>query len=124
MEIHIGQKIREKVKELRIGPTELSKMINTSKQNIYGIYKRRSIDTHLLSKISKALNHNFFKHYFSDEALMEVAEPVGEYKSGKKEPMAILQKEVEMLHKELNELKDKIELLKKINVLLEKEKEK
>lgn len=116
MEIHIGQKIREKAKELRIGPTELSKMINTSKQNIYGIYKRKSIDTHLLSKISKALNHNFFKHYFSDEIVLEVAEPKADYKTGKEE----LKQEVETLRKELEEMRDKQELLKKINVLLEK----
>ncbi len=116
MEIHIGQKIREKAKELRIGPTELSKMINTSKQNIYGIYKRKSIDTHLLSKISKALGHNFFRHYFSDELILEVAEPKPYYKTEKSE----LKHEVETLRKELTELKDKQELLKKINVLLEK----
>ena len=116
MEIHIGQQIRKKTKELRIGSTELSKMINTSKQNIYGIYKRKSIDTHLLYAISKALNYNFFKYYFSDETILQVQEPAGEYKSGKSERLT----EVELLQKELTELKDKYELLKKINMLLEK----
>jgi len=120
MEIHIGQKIREKAKELRIGPTELSKMINTSKQNIYGIYKRKSIDTHLLSKISNAFNYNFFKQYFSDERVLSAAEPTAEYKSGKNRSNP--QQEAETLKKEILELKDKYELLRKINSLLEKDK--
>ncbi len=121
MEIHIGQKIREKAKELRIGPTELSKMINTSKQNIYGIYKRKSIDTYLLSKISYAFNYNFFKHYFSDEQILSSAEPVPDYRTGKSKPPP---QETEILKKEISELKDKYGLLQKINSLLEKDKKK
>ena len=50
--LHIGEKIREKTRELRVGPTELSRKINTSIQNIYGIFKRKSIDTELLERIS------------------------------------------------------------------------
>ena len=63
MEIHIGEIIKNKARELRIGPTELGDKINTSKQNVYGIYKRKSIDTALLRKISNALGHNFFSYY-------------------------------------------------------------
>lgn len=63
MEIHIGEIIKNKARELRIGPTELGEKINTSKQNVYGIYKRKSIDTDLLRKISNALGHNFFSYY-------------------------------------------------------------
>lgn len=65
MEIHIGEIIKKKARELRIGPTELGEKINTSKQNVYGIYKRKSIDTELLRKISNALGHNFFNYYVS-----------------------------------------------------------
>lgn len=35
MALHIGSKIKERAKELRIGSTELGRMINTSKQNVY-----------------------------------------------------------------------------------------
>ena len=60
MDFHIGELIRERAKSLRIGPTELGSKIETSKQNVYGIFKRRSIDTELLAKISKALEYDFF----------------------------------------------------------------
>ena len=60
MNFHIGELIRDRAKLLRIGPTELGAKIETSKQNVYGIFKRRSIDTELLSKICKALEHDFF----------------------------------------------------------------
>lgn len=66
MEIHIGDLIKRRAKELRIGPTELGGMIMTSKQNVYGIYKRKSIDTDLLRKISVALQYDFFLHYVGD----------------------------------------------------------
>lgn len=66
MDLHIGAQIKKRAAELRIGPTELGSKINTSKQNVYGIYKRKSVDTRLLFKLSRALNFDFFALY-SDE---------------------------------------------------------
>jgi hypothetical protein len=34
MNIHIGEKIKERAHALRIGPTEFARRINTTKQNI------------------------------------------------------------------------------------------
>lgn len=65
--LHIGERIKERAKELRMGATELGTLINTSKQNIYGIYKRRTIDTGLLKKISQALECDFFALYTDGE---------------------------------------------------------
>lgn len=61
--VHIGDKIKHRAKELRIGPTEFAKLINSTKQNIYSIYNRKSLDTQLLEKISTALDYDFFKFY-------------------------------------------------------------
>jgi len=61
--MHIGEKIKNRAKDLRLGPTELAKIINTSKQNIYGIYKRNSVDSDLLFDLSKALDTDFFSIY-------------------------------------------------------------
>ena len=63
MELHIGNLIQKKLVELRIGPTEFARMINTSKQNVYAIFKRKSIDTDQLLLISKVLRFNFFRYY-------------------------------------------------------------
>ena len=63
MELHIGKKIKDRAEQLRIGPTELAEKINSSKQNIYSIFKRDSLDTAILSKISIALEYDFFSLY-------------------------------------------------------------
>jgi len=106
-ELHIGEHIKERAKELRIGATELGKLINTSKQNIYGIYKRRTIDTGLLKNISEALNYDFFKLYASD--MMAV---VSHSDSG---TIETLYKDIEHIKNEIEELRVKYELLEKGN---------
>ncbi|MFN8396098.1 MAG: hypothetical protein U0176_15790 [Bacteroidia bacterium] len=43
-----------------MGPTELGRRLGTSKQNVYGIFKRDSIDTELLHRIGTILEQDFF----------------------------------------------------------------
>lgn len=119
MVIHIGEKIKKRAKELRIGPTELGEMINTSKQNIYGIYKRKSIDTEMLRKLSVALNCDFFEFYSFNHSGGKLAKepPMSPYNKVEKSPTSV---EQEKLKTELENLKEKYDLLKKLNTLLEK----
>jgi len=63
--IHIGNIIREHVSKLGITKSELARRINTTSQNIHGIFTRKSIDTDLLLKISKAIKVNLFSYYES-----------------------------------------------------------
>lgn len=117
MAINIGEKVKLRAKQLRIGPTELGKMINTSKQNIYGIYKRKSLDTETLRKLSTALEYDFFEYYRIGEEVSKINDPAGVYeKANKTVPLKDFQK----LKTELDNLKEKYELLKKVNELLEK----
>lgn len=116
MAVHIGEKIKSRAKELRIGPTELGKMINTSKQNVYGIYKRKSIDVEMLKKISKALDYDFF-HYYITARLPLLEEEKGAYSF---QEFNKLKEDYKNVLKEHMELKEKYELLKKVNELLEK----
>ena len=110
MRTHIGEKIKKRAKELKLGTTELGKLINTSKQNIYGIFKRSSIDAEVLQDISKALNFNFFQFY-----------EIPELQENKfQNELTDLKKENERLKLEVKSLIEKNELLKKINNLLEK----
>jgi len=60
MDIHIGSIIRTRAKFIRMGPTELGRRLGTSKQNVYGIFKRDSIDTELLHRIGTILEQDFF----------------------------------------------------------------
>ncbi len=59
--IHIGQLIKTELELQERTPTWLAKKINCDRTNIYRIFDRESIDTALLSRISTALNRNFFE---------------------------------------------------------------
>lgn len=58
-EIHIGKLIEEQLKQKRISTAQLAKALNCRRQNIYDIFKRKSLDTELLVRISQALDYDF-----------------------------------------------------------------
>lgn len=118
MSIHIGEKVKARAKSLRIGPTELGKMINTSKQNIYGIYKRKSLDTETLRKLSNALDYDFFEYYRMSDDTPKLVEPGGKYE--RLPAKTVPYKEFQKLKADYDNLKEKYDLLKKVNELLEK----
>ena len=60
-EIHIGQQIKAVLETKGISVTEFAKRINKSRENIYSIFNRKTIDTGLLTKISEVLEFDFFK---------------------------------------------------------------
>ena len=122
MKIHIGEKIKAQAKTARIGTTELSKVINTSKQNIYGIFKRESIDTALLQQLCKALNYDFFSLYVNPKLPPHTdPENIKKYRAYSSPESDA---EFSMLKTQLMDLKEKYELVKKVNSLLEEKKKK
>ena len=98
--IHIGSKIKEVFKSRGITAKEFGKRITTSRENVYGIFNRESVDTKLLVKISKALDHNFFQYYITKEELYP---------------------DIEMLEQKIEAAEKEIAYLRKINNLMEKE---
>lgn len=63
--IQIGKEIQNQVHLKRMQVTKLARILNTNRNNIYDIYERESIDTRLLCKLCKALDHNFFYLYIN-----------------------------------------------------------
>ncbi|MBQ2808584.1 MAG: XRE family transcriptional regulator [Bacteroidaceae bacterium] len=61
--IHIGSIIKEKFDELGLPVSWFAKELCCDRTNVYSIFKRESIDTSLLVKISIILNHDFFRYY-------------------------------------------------------------
>lgn len=108
--MHIGEKVKARAKELRIGPTELARKIRTSKQNVYGIYSRESIDTALLQKLCKALEFDFFAYYGTTGFSAANAPKQAGYKTLK--PSLSQDDELLATRRELKELHEKYELLK------------
>lgn len=95
--LHIGHKIRQRAKQLNIGSSLLASLVHTSKQNLNGIFKRRTIHADMLKKMSKALDFDFFQYYTDSES-----------------------KKVKALESQIADLKKENAYLKKINELLEK----
>lgn len=58
--IHIGKKIEEELRRQERTVTWFSRKLYCNRQNIYDIFKRESIDTTLLRRISDVLEHDFF----------------------------------------------------------------
>jgi transcriptional regulator with XRE-family HTH domain len=124
MAIHIGKRIREELYRQRMAVNAFAKKINRSRNVVYNIFERESVDTELLNKIGKVLGCDFFSLYSSQKeystegvrtfALRET-EPAYGNKSG--DTLSLLQQQNQML-------KNEISYLKKIISLLEKKKDK
>ncbi|MDE6265691.1 MAG: XRE family transcriptional regulator [Paramuribaculum sp.] len=62
-EIIIGKKIEEELRKQERSVVWLADQLNCNRTNIYKIFRRDSIDTDLLLKISLVLHCNFFADY-------------------------------------------------------------
>lgn len=62
-EVHIGREIKNRFSASRMSKTEFGHQIGVSPQHINKIFEKESIDTERLSKISLALEFNFFSLY-------------------------------------------------------------
>ncbi len=62
-EIHIGEEIK-KVAKIRFSKDiEFAVKLGKSRQNIYDLYKRQTIDVNTLLDVSRVLSYNFFELY-------------------------------------------------------------
>jgi plasmid maintenance system antidote protein VapI len=68
--VHIGEIIKQKVTESNKSVVDVANYLGLHRNNIYDIYKRESIDSGLLIKLSTYLKHDFFK-YFSKALALE-----------------------------------------------------
>jgi hypothetical protein len=63
MTINIGNKIEQVFTKKGMTVSEFGRRINKSRENVYSIFKRKTIDTGLLLIISEVLEHDFFQYY-------------------------------------------------------------
>lgn len=91
-EIHIGEQIKIVFETKGISVTEFARRINKSRENMYSIFSRKTIDSGLLLAISRVLEFDFFKLYSKNNY--------------------VLQEEVQKLREENQILKDYTTLLR------------
>ena len=65
MAVHIGNRIKSTLNKKGMSLSEFGRRIHKSRENVYDIFKRRTIDTGLLVTISKVLDFDFFQYYTS-----------------------------------------------------------
>jgi hypothetical protein len=61
--IHIGKEIEKVFRKSGLKVTEFGRLIGSDRQKAYDVFKRKSIQTSALLKISQVLNNDFFKVY-------------------------------------------------------------
>lgn len=63
MPIHIGKEIKKIFDKKGMTVSEFGRRIHKSRENVYSIFKRKTIDTGLLLVISSVLGNDLFKYY-------------------------------------------------------------
>ena len=110
--MHIGEKVKARSEELNIKASKLGDMIGYTKQNVYSIFERSSIDSELLKRLGKALDFNFFAWLANNEDL-GTDTPQGDYGLSEKE-ISSMKEENERLRTQAQEAKERYELLKRV----------
>ena len=64
--LHIGHFIRNKLQEQGRTVTWLARQIPCTRNHIYKIFQKPTIDTALLLRISCVMNYNFFDDFFQE----------------------------------------------------------
>lgn len=61
--LHIGQLIEQELRRQERSVSWFARKLCCDRTNVYDIFKRQSIDTTLLLRISRILHRNFFCYY-------------------------------------------------------------
>lgn len=75
--IHIGHLIHEQLKKDQRSASWLAREIHCTRNNVYKIFNKASLDSDLILLISKAMHFNFFQ-YYTAEFLQTMKGRVGE----------------------------------------------
>lgn len=75
--IHIGHLIRQQLKADDRSVSWLAREIHCTRNHVYKIFNKPSLDGNLILKISVAMNFNFFQ-YYSAEFLESIKTRMGE----------------------------------------------
>lgn len=70
--IHIGKLIESELHRQERSVAWFAKNLYCDRTNVYHIFKRQSLDTELLLRISQLLNHDFFIYYSRETAQQNV----------------------------------------------------
>lgn len=64
--LHIGHLIQEQLRKDQRSVGWLAREIHCTRNNVYKIFNKASLDADLILKISKSMNFNFFQYYTAE----------------------------------------------------------
>ncbi|MBA3971344.1 MAG: hypothetical protein H0X46_04250 [Bacteroidetes bacterium] len=105
MAIHIGKRIKEELYKQDISVSAFAKKINRSRNVVYDIFERESIDTALLNKIGIILRLDFFSIYsdqkeYKKEGVISVIKDDKAGYNSISDHLQMLEKQIELLQNE------------------------
>lgn len=112
-EVEIGSKVQEVFESKKMRLSELADQLGTVRQNVYRIFKKRDLDTGLLTKISEVLNHNFFHYYKTQELATNNRDSELQEM---KDQLDLAKREIDYLKKIINLMEEKARLLQDMEV--------
>ena len=62
-EVHIGHIIQDELHRQGRSVTWLAQQLPCNRRNVYDIFRRKSLDTDLLMRLSRLLHYDFFRHF-------------------------------------------------------------
>jgi transcriptional regulator with XRE-family HTH domain len=99
-DVFIGSKIQAVFESRNMKLSDFANDLGTVRQNVYRIFKKKDLDTGLLTKVSEVLNHNFF-HYYT----------AGETSTNPNQETAGLRQQLDLARQEIDYLKRIIHLM-------------
>lgn len=108
MAYNYGGEIRRVLKEKGMSVAEFAQRINKSRENAYDIFRRKSLDTELLSVISQVLDYDFISKSREKRVKPLMAqEPKAPYGTADHE-ILLMREELFILRKEIIDLRKRI----------------
>ena len=105
MAVQIGSVIKKVMEEKNVSSSELASRLGVHPGSISRLFNYRHMHSSLLQKISQALGHDFFKYFTQD---IRVERPESD-------------KQIEIMRKDIDQLRKENGYLKQINELLTKQ---
>ena len=64
MKVHAGEKVKECFEASGLSVSEFARRLNCHRQNVFDIFRRKTIDVTLLQRISRVLEHDFVSELY------------------------------------------------------------
>lgn len=119
MDLTIGELIKQVFKERGMRASVFAERVETTRTNVYKIFEKKTIGTHLLGKIGVVLEYDFFRHYLLDGNLVtkpqnaQSFQEQQEYLEELRDRLSHHERQIQLLEKLVEDKETIISLLKK-----------